>query len=299
MGAQAHVGGGGTDTPGRWSSPRADRRRRPVVPIARTHPLAEAAEALRASEAGHVGGSSCCFPADVVDRRTPVAATAIACRRSIRGSGRPRRRSPSARRENGGARRGRAQRRRHGADECAAVCAALAPDEAAIERVPARARHAQDLVLRLRGGGTRRALLVGHVHRRRAQRAPAAAAPGRATAWQRQRGHEGRRRARPWRAARLRRAPELYDARAAAVCDEEWWMGDSGHVERFAGFDACLCFEAGELRGDAEGVVVRRKAAGTVHVTAHGRSAHSGSPRTAGATRCRAGARRPGRGRAA
>ncbi|HYI18849.1 MAG TPA: M20/M25/M40 family metallo-hydrolase, partial [Solirubrobacteraceae bacterium] len=50
------------------------------------------------------------------------------------------------------------------------------------------------------------------------------------------------------------------------------------HTERFAGWDACLCFEAGELTPEgAEGVVVRRKAAGTIEVQAHGRAAHSGS----------------------
>ena len=50
------------------------------------------------------------------------------------------------------------------------------------------------------------------------------------------------------------------------------------HVERFAEYDACLCFEAGE-RGPhgEEGVVVRRKAATTLCVRAHGRAAHSGS----------------------
>ena len=70
--------------------------------------------------------------------------------------------------------------------------------------------------------------------------------------------------------------PELYDELALLlVCDEEWRTADFGHVPRFAGFDACLCFEAGELGGDDEGVVVRRKAAGTIHVTAHGRTAHS------------------------
>jgi glutamate carboxypeptidase len=53
-------------------------------------------------------------------------------------------------------------------------------------------------------------------------------------------------------------------------------------VSRFADFDACLCFEAGELatpdgEPETEAVVLVRKAAGTVRVTAHGRSAHSGS----------------------
>src|SRR5207302_338894 len=50
------------------------------------------------------------------------------------------------------------------------------------------------------------------------------------------------------------------------------------HIQRFAGYDACLCFEAGQLTSDGdEAVVVRRKAAGTLRVTATGRAAHSGS----------------------
>jgi glutamate carboxypeptidase len=72
--------------------------------------------------------------------------------------------------------------------------------------------------------------------------------------------------------------PELYEQLALLlVCDEEWRTAGFGHVERFAGFDACLTFEAGELVRADEGVVVQRKAAGTIHVAAHGRSAHSGS----------------------
>ncbi|MGP0051467.1 MAG: M20/M25/M40 family metallo-hydrolase [Solirubrobacteraceae bacterium] len=62
------------------------------------------------------------------------------------------------------------------------------------------------------------------------------------------------------------------------VCDEEWRTAPFLHAPRFAGYDACLCFEAGELTpsGD-EGVVVRRKAAGTLKVVATGRASHSGS----------------------
>jgi glutamate carboxypeptidase len=72
--------------------------------------------------------------------------------------------------------------------------------------------------------------------------------------------------------------PELYRELALLlVNDEEWRTAPFGHVERFAGFDAILCFEAGELAGESEGVVVRRKAAGTIRVRAHGRTAHSGS----------------------
>jgi glutamate carboxypeptidase len=68
------------------------------------------------------------------------------------------------------------------------------------------------------------------------------------------------------------------------VCDEEWRTAEFGHTERFAGWDACLCFEGGELTADGdEGVVVLRKAAGTLRVLAHGRSAHSGAAPDKGA----------------
>ena len=74
------------------------------------------------------------------------------------------------------------------------------------------------------------------------------------------------------------RADAFAEVALLLVCDEEWRVGPFGHVARFAGFDACLCFEAGQLADDdLEAVVVRRKAAGTLSVSAHGRSAHSGS----------------------
>ena len=51
-----------------------------------------------------------------------------------------------------------------GAEECAAVCVALLPDEAAVERIPCSSPdHAPDLLVRLRGTGTRRILLLGHL----------------------------------------------------------------------------------------------------------------------------------------
>lgn len=62
------------------------------------------------------------------------------------------------------------------------------------------------------------------------------------------------------------------------VCDEEWRIAQFSHVERFAGYDACLCFEAGEISEEGlEGVIVRRKGAGTLRVRATGRASHSGS----------------------
>jgi glutamate carboxypeptidase len=62
------------------------------------------------------------------------------------------------------------------------------------------------------------------------------------------------------------------------VCDEEWRTAPFLHAERFAGYDACLCFEAGERTPDGEeGVIVKRKGAGTLRVRALGRAAHSGA----------------------
>jgi len=61
------------------------------------------------------------------------------------------------------------------------------------------------------------------------------------------------------------------------VTDEEWRTEPFTHVERFARYDACLCFEAGERAENGEGVVVRRKAAATLRVRATGLASHSGS----------------------
>jgi glutamate carboxypeptidase len=168
-----------------------------------------------------------------------------------------------------------------GAEECFAVCAVLLPREAEIERVPCSSPgHADDMVVRLRGSGRARVLLLGHVDTVVAheQHKPVARDDD---------GHLvgsgaidmkggvaisiGAMRA-------LAQRPEAYaELVLLLVCDEEWRTRRFSHVERFAGFDACLCFEAGETAGDDEGVVVRRKAAGTIHVIAHGRASHSGS----------------------
>ncbi len=79
--------------------------------------------------------------------------------------------------------------------------------------------------------------------------------------------------------------PSLFaEAALLLVCDEEWRTAPFRHTERFAGYDACLCFEAGQLDAERQDeVIVRRKAAGTLKVVAHGRSAHSGSSPDRGA----------------
>jgi glutamate carboxypeptidase len=168
----------------------------------------------------------------------------------------------------------------HGAEECASVCAVLLPDEAEIERVPCSSpEHAPDLLARLRGTGARRVLLLGHLdtviahaeHKPLVRDGEQLVGSGTID----MKGGD------VLAIAALRafaRRPEAYAELALLlVCDEEWRTAPFAHVERFAGWDACLCFEAGELAGEAEGVVVRRKAAGTIRVRAHGRTAHSGS----------------------
>ncbi len=169
----------------------------------------------------------------------------------------------------------------HGAEEAAALVAALAPNEATIERVECSSPdHAADLVVRLTGTGARRLLLVGHVdtvvshddHKPLTRDGDRLLGSGAIDM------KGGDVLALGVLRALASRPADFAEAALLLVCDEEWRVGPFVHVPRFAGFDACLCFEAGQLAEDGlEAVVVRRKAAGTLSVTAHGRSAHSGS----------------------
>ncbi len=166
------------------------------------------------------------------------------------------------------------------AEEVVAVATALAPAAAEIERIACSSpEHAPDLLLTVRGPGPRRILLLGHLDtvvahtahiapQRRGRRVLGSGTidmkSGDALALGVLRALVGR--------------PEVGEAALLLVNDEEWRIGPFGHVERFAGFDACLCFEAGERdQAGHDAVVVRRKAAGSIRVHAHGRSAHSGS----------------------
>ncbi len=168
-----------------------------------------------------------------------------------------------------------------GADEAASIVAALVPDAAVVERVPCSSPgHAQDLVARLPGTGSKRLLLVGHLdtvvahseHRPLARDGEQLAGSGAVD----MKGGDvlamGVLRALEVRAA------EFAEATLLLVCDEEWRLGEFVHAERFAGYDACLTFEAGERTEDGgDAVVVKRKAAGTLRIVATGRSAHSGA----------------------
>jgi glutamate carboxypeptidase len=174
-----------------------------------------------------------------------------------------------------------------GAEEAVAVSAALLGAAIEVERISCSSPgHAPDLLARVRGSGGRRLLLLGHLdtvvsheaHRPLTRREGRLSGSG---AIDMKGGVVlalGVLRALADRAADAPPAPRFGEVALLLVNDEEWRRHPFAHVQRFAGWDACLCFEAGERGPDGEeGVVVRRKAAGTLRVEAHGASAHSGS----------------------
>jgi len=169
-----------------------------------------------------------------------------------------------------------------GAEECVALATAFMPTEAAVERLECSTPgHARDLIGRLRGSGERRVLLLGHLDtvvsheaHRPLRRDDGDRLSGCGTV-----DMKGGVALSLGLMRELAVRPELFDEAALLlVNDEEWRTASFAHTERFAGFDACLCFEAGERTKDGdEAVIVKRKAAATLHVQAHGRSSHSGS----------------------
>jgi glutamate carboxypeptidase len=167
-----------------------------------------------------------------------------------------------------------------GAEEAVAVAAALLPVEAAVERLPcSTADHAPDLLARLDGTGSGRVLLLGHLDTVHAHSEHRALAPDGDRLFGS--GATDMKAGIVLALGAMRALAARPDAFAEvdllAVNDEEWRVGPFAHGERFAGHDACLCFEAGELAGGEDAVVVRRKAAGTLRVRARGVAAHSGS----------------------
>ena len=166
-------------------------------------------------------------------------------------------------------------------EEVAAIATALLPPEAAVERPECSSPgSAPDLLARLSGTGAVRLLLLGHLDTvvAHAEHRPLERDGDRLTGSGTVDMKGGVVLA--LGVLRLLAAARESFAEAALllVTDEEWRTHDFAHAERFAGFDACLCFEAGERGPEGEeGIVVRRKAAATLRLRATGLAAHSGS----------------------
>jgi glutamate carboxypeptidase len=168
-----------------------------------------------------------------------------------------------------------------GAEECAALATAFLPPEVDIERPPcSTAGHAPDLCGRLRGRGSKRVLFLGHLdtvvahaaHRPLEREGDRLIGSGSVDM-------KGGVALALGLMRELAARPDLYrEVSVLLVNDEEWRTSGFAHIDQFAGFDACLCFEAGERTQDGdEAVIVKRKAAATLRVEARGRPAHSGS----------------------
>ena len=169
----------------------------------------------------------------------------------------------------------------NGAEEAVRVASAFLPDEATIERVPCSSEgYAPDLLARLSGTGSKRLLLIGHldtVHAHEAHKPPVLEEDRLVGS-----GAVDMKGGDVLAIGVLRALVPLGSHYAEValllVNDEEWRVGELRHARSFEGWDACLCFEAGQLGPDGEdGVVVKRKAAATLRVEGRGRSAHSGS----------------------
>jgi glutamate carboxypeptidase len=168
-----------------------------------------------------------------------------------------------------------------GAEECVALATAFLPPEAEVERIECSSPgHAPDLCGRLHGTGGKRIVLLGHLdtvvahgaHRPLERDGDRLLGSGTVDM-------KGGVALALGLMRELAPRPELYrEAVVLLVNDEEWRTFGFAHTARFADFDACLCFEAGERTesGD-EAVIAKRKAAATLEVKAQGRPAHSGS----------------------
>lgn len=170
---------------------------------------------------------------------------------------------------------------REAGEKAVAVAVALLPAKAQVERIPCSSPdHAEDLLARLNGTGKARIILLGHldtVHAH-AEHRPL----------ERDGDHlygsgtidmKGGVVLALGVARELAAFPERFaEVVLLLVNDEEWRRTDFAHGPRFAGFDACLCFEAGELgQAGEDAVVVHRKGAATIRIVAKGRAAHSGA----------------------
>ena len=168
-----------------------------------------------------------------------------------------------------------------GAEEAVRVTAAFLPDEAQIDRIPCSSPgYADDLLARIHGTGDKRLLLIGHldtVHAHEAHKPPVREGDNLVGS-----GAVDMKGGDVLALGVLRALvpmPERYaEVALLFVNDEEWRVGELEHARDFEGWDACLCFEAGQTDADGvDEVIVKRKAAATLRVEAFGQSSHSGS----------------------
>lgn len=168
-----------------------------------------------------------------------------------------------------------------GAERAVAACIEFLPETFAIERPEcSTASCAPDLLAALPGTGSRRLLLLGHIDTvvAHSEHRPMSRDGGRLYGSGTADMKGGVALALAVARELAARRDEFAELSVLIVCDEEWRMSPFRHVDRFAGYDGCLCFEAGEVTPDGnDGVLVRRKGAGTLQVLAHGRASHSGA----------------------
>ena len=162
----------------------------------------------------------------------------------------------------------------HGAEEAVRVATAFLPDEAEPSGSPARPRATRDdLLARIRGTGDKRLLLIGHldtVHAHEAHKPPAREGDKLIGS-----GAVDMKGGDVLALGVLRALVPLAEHYAEVallfVNDEEWRVGELKHAPDFEGWDACLCFEAGQTGADGDDeVIVKRKAAATLRVEAFG-----------------------------
>ncbi len=167
------------------------------------------------------------------------------------------------------------------AERAVAATLPMLPPTAAVERIPCSSPdHAPDLLARLDGRGAARVVLVGHLDtvvahdRHQAARAEGNRLYGSGTVDMK----GGDALALGVFGALAERPGSYAEIALLLVTDEEFRAAPFAHGPRFAGFDACLCFEGGERLADgSEALVVRRKAAAAIRVEANGVAAHSGA----------------------
>ncbi len=167
------------------------------------------------------------------------------------------------------------------AERAVAATLPMLPAAAAAERIPCSSPdHAPDLLARLQGTGSARIVLVGHLDTVVAhdRHRPAVADGNRLYGSGTIDMKGGDALALGLFRALADRPGSFAEAALLLVNDEEFRAAPFAHGKRFAGFDACLCFEGGERLADgSEALVVKRKAAAAIRVDAEGVAAHSGA----------------------